>query len=512
MQPVTTAQGRVTGVALDQVDEFRGIPFAQPPTGERRYLGPGPGPGWSGELSADRFRDAAWQIPNPLMGTEKISDDCLYLNVWRPHGDGPFPVMVWIHGGAYTSGSPSQLLYSGRRLAASQRVIVVNLAYRLGAWGFGWFRNVAPDMPQEGNPGLRDQVAGLRWVQENIAAFGGDPGRVTVFGESAGGFSVASLMACPQASGLFQRAIVQSGAGDFVLPPEEADQVARAVVQHLPGNGSAEAKLMGCQADELVRAQLAAARQVVRRGCRDTTPQFGMTFMPVVDGDWVPAVPVDRVNAGDASDVSLLASVCRDEWHLFQFAPPFNGGIGLDRLRQLNEADIEKRFRRNLPRHWASALDYYHQRIDPHPERGLLDYCSAMETDRTFVVPTVRLLDAHVAAGGAAWASRFDLEIEAFGVPLGACHVTDVPLVFGLTDTPAGQLFSGGGSRAATLSAEVMDAWGRFAHGDEPGWTAWSVARQARSFGGSADYVALLDEAGETLWGDIIAGPTGRRA
>lgn len=504
MNAVETQSGQVVGIELDQVDEFRGIPFAAPPTGEKRFLGPAPVPGWSGVLEANRFQDAAWQMPNPLMGTERISDDCLYLNVWRPKGEGPFPVMVWIHGGAYTSGSPSQLLYSGRELAASQQVIVVNLAYRLGAWGFGWFADLAPDMPQDANPGLRDQVAGLQWVNDNIESFGGDPARITIFGESAGGFSVASLMACPQARGLFQQAIVQSGAGDFVLPPDEASKVAEVVLSQLPGSGSAEARLMSCQADELVRAQLAAARQVVKRGCRDTTPQFGMTFMPVVDGDWLPDLPVNCIANGSARDVRLLAGACRDEWHLFQFAPPFNGGVGLERLRQLDWLDIEKRFKRNLPFHDQAALDYYREKVSPHEARGLLDLCSAMETDRTFVVPTVRLLDAQLSAGAPTWGFRFDWEIDAFGVPLGACHVTDVPFVFGLTQTPAGQVFTGGGEHAAALSEQVMSHWGQFAHGRDPGWEAWGGQRLARVFGGHDQSAPLLDVDGELLWSGII--------
>lgn len=510
MKPVTTSQGLVVGVELERVDEFRGIPFAAPPTAERRFMAPGPAPSWSGVLEAHRFRDAAWQQPNPLMGTERISDDCLYLNLWRPKGEGPFPVMVWIHGGAYTSGSPSQLLYSGRELAASQGVIVVNLSYRLGAWGYGWFDQVAPALAQAGNRGLQDQVAGLRWIQANIAAFGGDPGQVTVFGESAGGFSVASLMACPQAAGLFQRAIVQSGAGDFVLAPDQASQVAQTVVDHLPGSGSAESRLMTCQPEEMIRAQFQAARQVVLRGCRETTPQFGMTFMPVVDGDWLPDVPVNRIAAGEAKDIALLAGVCRDEWHLFQYAPPFNGGVGLDRLRQLDMANIEKRFARNLPHHASRALDAYRASVDVHPQRGLLDYCSALETDRTFVVPTLRMLDAQVAAGGEAWGFRFDWEIDAFGVPLGACHVMDVPFVFGLTQTPAGKVFTGGGEGAQRLSDQVMQAWGRFAHGQSPGWSSWQQGRTARVFGGEGSQVGLLTAGMEDLWASIIGVPERR--
>src|SRR5690554_3172226 len=310
----------------------------------------------------------------PLMGTEQISDYSLYLNMWVPEGDGPFPVMVWIHGGAYTSGSPSQLLYQGRRLAAQQQVIVVNLAYRLGAWGFGWFRDVAPQLEADTNLGLRDQIAGLEWVQRNIAAFGGDPRRVTIFGESAGGFSVATLLATPRAQPLFACAIVQSGAADFVLTPEDASKVAEVLLSALPHSTLDAAEcLRTVDARDFIRAQNASVRQLVRRGLRDSTPQFGMVYMPVVDGDLLPDMPVTAIAAGVAKDKALMAGVCQDEWHLFQFAPPFNGGVTLDRFRAMDEQEIRRRITRLLPLHGEAAWPLYQQQVTVHPQRGLMD-------------------------------------------------------------------------------------------------------------------------------------------
>ena len=510
-QIVEVASGKLQGVALDGVTAFRGVPFAAPPTGERRFCDPQPVVPWAGVRAADRFRDAAWQMPNPLMASEAISDDCLYLNVWVPDGEGPFPVMVWIHGGAYTSGSPSQLLYNGAELARRNGVVVVNLAYRLGAWGYGWFRDLLPDLHEAGNLGLKDQVAGLQWVAENIAAFGGDPARVTIFGESAGGFSVATLMGCPAARGLFQSAIVQSGAGDFVLSPEQASLVAERVLAELPGHGSGLDRLLAADMKALVRAQNKAARQVVERGMRSTTPQFGMTFMPVVDADLLPHMPVDAIAAGAAGDIRLLAGVCRDEWHLFQYAPLFNGNVGLQTFRSMPPDEIRRRLERNLPGNGDAAFAYCEAEVTPHPDRGLMDYCSAIETQRTFTVPTVRLLDAQVRGGGRAWAFRFSHEITSFGVPLGACHVSDVPFVFGLADTPAGRIFTGGGERALQIEARVMAAWGAFAHGESPGWPAWAEARTGEDFGEDRGQVALLSPAGERFWETLIPVPEGHQ-
>lgn len=504
MSAIEISSGRLTGLSKDGVSEYRGVPFAAPPTGENRFRAPQPLNPWSGELAAEKFRPAAWQTPNPLMGTEQINDDCLYLNIWVPDGEGPFPVMVWIHGGAYTSGSPSQLLYNGRRLAASQRVIVVNAAYRLGAWGFGWLKEVAPTLEADSNLGLRDQVAALQWVQENIAAFGGDRHRVTVFGESAGGFSVATLMATPAAQSLFQRAIVQSGAADFVLSPDEAAKVAEALVAGLPGSGSVADRLRQIAPRDFVRAQNGSMRQVVKRGLRTTTPQFGMVFMPVVDGDLLPQLPVAAIAAGCARDKAVMAGVCQDEWNLFQFAPPFNGGVSLDQFLGMDESEIRRRMRRQLPDHAEQAFVRYAEEVQVHPRRGLMDLVSTLETDRTFRMPTLRLLDAHGAAGGQTWGFRFSHAIDAFGVPLGACHVVDVPLVFGLTDTPAGQLFTGGGPTAAALSEQVMDAWGRFARDGDADWQRWPEQRLARTFGPGPALAPLVSAQMEQFWQPIL--------
>lgn len=501
---VDIASGRLRGLRHDGVREFRGVPFAAPPLAEWRFRAPQPAPCWSGVRDADRFAAATWQQPNPFMGTEQISDDCLYLNIWAPEGEGPFPVMVWIHGGSYTSGSPSQALYQGRRLALQQQVVVVNISYRLGAWGYGRFADLLPGLECDSNLGLRDQIAALAWIQENIAAFAGDPRQVTLFGESAGGFSVATLLAAPSARQLFQRAIVQSGAADFVLAPDQANLVAERLLAALPAGGATVDGLLSIAARDFVAAQQVSARQLVQRGLRATTPQFGMVYMPVLDGDVLPLLPVQALAMGAARDKALLASVCDDEWHLFQYAPPFNGGVPLSRFLAMDEAEILRRMERLLPGRGEAALACYKRVSTIHPARGAMDMVSALETDRTFRVPTVRLLDAQVSAGGDAWGCHFSHQVEAFGVPLGACHVLDVPLVFGLADTPAGRIFSGGGAVAEQLSAQVMAAWGQFAHHGRVNWPSWADQRRAHTFGPGAVAAPLLDDEREAFWCDCI--------
>jgi len=500
-------QGRYQGLTANGVTEYRGIPFALPPLGEHRFKAPRPLPDGDNAVVADHYPQPSLQMKNPLMGVHESSEDCLYLNIWVPEGEGPFPVMVWFHGGAYLAGSISQPLYNGAELARSQRVVVVNAAYRLGAMGFADFTAVAPELDADSNLGLRDQLAALEWVQENIGAFAGDAGRVTVFGESAGGFSVCALLACPRAASLFHAAISQSGAADFVLAPEQVRRVTDAFVAALPGAGSAAERLRDSTAKDWIKAQNQAVKVLVDRGLRTTTPQFAMNFLPMVDGDLLPQSPIDAIAAGAAADKRLLAGVCRDEYHFFQYAGVLAGTVKMDSLREVDDQEIQRRFERGLPGNGARAFEYYHSTVKPDPRRSPLDVFSAMESDRLFRVPTLRLLDAQSRHNADCWGFQFTWQSEPFGLPLGACHVVDVPFVFGVTDTPAGIYFTGGGDAARTLSRQVQTAWGDFAHGKAPGWHGWSAGRKVRQFGPCEVMAALLDKDAETLWESIIPAP-----
>ncbi len=500
-------QGQYQGLNHKGVIEYRGIPFALPPVGERRFKSPARLPESTAQFSADQFPLASLQMNNPIMGVNESSQDCLYLNIWRPQGEGPFPVMVWFHGGGYLSGSISQVLYNGAELARTQNVVVVNAAYRLGALGFADFTALAPELDAVTNAGLRDQVAALEWVKENIEAFAGDPLAVTIFGESAGGFSVCSLLACPAASELFHAAIVQSGAADFALLPAEASKVAEAMVAAIPGEGGAAERIERCSDRDWIKAQSAAVKVLVNRGLRDTTPQFAMNFLPVVDGDFLPELPINAIAKGSARDKRLLAGVCQDEYHFFQYGGVLAGKTSMAALREIDDAELLRRFERGVPGHGQEADQYYRDTVTPDERRCDLDRLSAMESDRLFRVPTLRLLDAQSMQNKACWGFQFTWPSAPFGVPLGACHVVDIPFVFGVTDTPAGLYFTGGGDEAKALSGEVMRVWGQFAHGTEPDWPRWQEARQVKQFGPGDPLAPLLDGEGEALWERIIPVP-----
>jgi hypothetical protein len=257
---VETRRGAVRGVTEGGLAVFRGLPFARPPVGPLRFEPPGSPESWSGVRDAARFGPSAAQngaLVGPLMslGITRTGEDCLYLNVWTPGADrGRRPVLVWIHGGAFILGSGSQMLYDGATLARRGDVVVVTINYRLGALGFLRLRDrFGERLPASGNEGLLDQVAALEWVRDEIAAFGGDPGNVTIFGESAGAMSCATLLGVPRARGLFHRAILQSGAANFLWPPDTAGRVADQLLADL-AVGSPE-ELRALPAARLLAAQ-----------------------------------------------------------------------------------------------------------------------------------------------------------------------------------------------------------------------------------------------------------------
>jgi para-nitrobenzyl esterase len=468
---VHTTAGLVEGIAREDCCEFRGIPYAAAPTGEARFLPPQPHPGWSGVRLAQAFAAAAPQEPSPVMGVDRIDDDCLFLNVVTPAVDGARrPVLVWLHGGGFLSGCGHQALYNGRALATGQDCVVVTCNYRLGLFGFADFAGVlGGDFPAARNVGLLDQLAVLHWVRDNIAGFGGNPDCVTVFGESAGGMSVATLLAMPAARGLFQRAIVQSGGADFVVAPDQARQTTQVALEALaPTRAAQKDALLRGEVRAIVRAQREAVKITVDRGLRaGQTPQFGMTLLPVVDGDLLPQRPLDALADGSALDIPLLASVTRDEWNLFVHQPQFAGGRN-EKAEQMDEARLAHVFGRALPGRAAEALALYAQANGRQDNGMRVDRLCWMESDRMFRMPTRHLLVAHAARGRAAYAAQFEWACPQFGGRLGACHVVDVPFVFGVTGTPVGQFFTGGGAAAAALAQQVMASWVAFARDGVP--------------------------------------------
>src|SRR5437867_5060262 len=283
MALVDTQYGKVEGLEKGGILQFRGVPFASPPVGKLRWRPPAPPKPWSGVWQADHFRPAAPQnvgISGFLPGPETIDcdEDCLYLNIFTSGTGAPLrPVMVWIHGGAFVSGSGRDAWYNGTSFARNGAV-VVTINYRLGALGF---LHLGEELPGSGNLGILDQVAALRWVQANIEAFGGDPNNVTIFGESAGGVNVATVMGTPSAAGLFHKAIPQSGAASHIHTAEAGAQVADRMISLMGGRNN----LLEAPVERILEAQA----QMVGELFRDT--ESGVAFMPVHDGEVLPEHP-----------------------------------------------------------------------------------------------------------------------------------------------------------------------------------------------------------------------------
>ncbi len=304
IQRVRVTGGELQGVVNDGIASFKGIPFAAPPLGQLRWKPPQPLQPWRGIRKADAFALAPMQnrAGSMLMGGwTRVSEDCLYLNVWTPatNAQAKLPVMVWIYGGGFMLGMTSVPLYDGTKLA-QKGVVVVSVAYRLGPFGF----LAHPELSREsgkgsGCYGLQDQVAGLRWVRDNIAQFGGDPSCVTIFGESAGSVSVSLLTVVPSAKGLFQRAIAESGsaiAPGHVPPLESAEQAGTNFLRQL---GASDIKSARALSSESIQGAIKGL-------------SLGQ-FRPVVDGDFLPADPYELFQAGRFNDTPLLIGFNSDE-------------------------------------------------------------------------------------------------------------------------------------------------------------------------------------------------------
>ncbi|MFI7345805.1 carboxylesterase/lipase family protein [Streptomyces sp. NPDC049936] len=464
---VSTVYGAVRGRYENGVAVFRGIPYAAPPVGPLRFRPPVPPEPWDGVRDAGSFGPTAPKPPYSEAFAQYLSDpaipgdDCLNLNVWTPEpGPGArLPVLVWLHGGALTRGSSAVPVYNGATFARDG-VVCVSVNYRLGVEGYGLF----PDAPA--NAGLRDQIAALEWVRASIAAFGGDPDRVTVAGQSAGAISTGALLAAPRAQGLFRRAVLQSGA------PEAADRdKVRRMVRRMAARLRIPATAVAFAAAD--RAQLLRAQAEVGRFSSPVLggPAFGI----VVDGDVMPHDPLDALVDGDAArDVDLMMGWTRDEYRLW-LVP---GGLleRVDRLGAVALAGARARCHcgNEVVRGYRAA----------RPDAGAAETVGQLVTDHLLRVPLHRVADARPGSSYVyefAWPSSLP--------DLGACHALELGFVFDSGDLPDSRKLAGEGA-PQELADAMHGAWVRFAESGDPGWRAWDATHPVQVFGEGEPYVA----------------------
>jgi len=474
---VRARAGLVRGAVEGGVHVFKGVPFAAPPVGQNRFRPPQAVELWSGVRDALSFGARPLQpetpqalqamVPDPSL----TGDDCLNLNVWTTGiDDARRPVMVWIPGGAFEVGSGAS--YDGSRFARDG-VVCVTINYRVGASGFISFGR------GEANFGLLDQAAALAWVRANIAAFGGDPGNVTVFGESAGAMSIGALLAMPAAHGFFRRAILESGGPSTVMSVATAEKSARSLATKLGVQPTREA-MAAVPLDRFLAAQIALKEDLLA----DPDPgRWGgevvaslMPFHTVADGEIVPAPPLDRVAAGASAYVDIICGSNTDDWKLFVVA---NGLLGVSDA--VVSGPVAKQGFKSIAAYGLDpvrALSAYRAKT---PGASAADVLAAVQTDWWCRMPAIRLAEARLNAPGATYMYEFAWPSPAGGGLMGACHALEIPFVFDTLDKGAQQMLGPmlGDAPPQPLADAMHKAWVAFAKTGDPGWPRYEARRRA---------------------------------
>ena len=448
---LTLPAGDIVGFRRGMVRHYLGIPYAAPPVGDLRFMPPVPVAPWAGERDATRPGPCAPHRIKPFPGLDVVplvgdggtrGDDYLTLNVWAPVGAIARPVMVFIHGGGFVVGSKDAAVQDGATFARDG-VVCVAINYRLGIDGFLPIPGVATNL------GLRDMIFALEWVRDTIAAFGGDPGNVTVFGESAGAMAVADLVASPLAKGLFGRAIVQSGHGAMVREIPIAQRLVAKLAKLLkvtPDAVGFRSVSVDAGLDALQAVSLPTAR-IDLRDAEGREPVFGISrFIPVIGDDVLPKHPVTLLEQGAGSDVQLLIGSNAEEMNLY-FVPT---GVKAKVGRFLSWMVLRK----SMPRAWAALKAYGMGR------RPIGDvFCDAM-TDLVFRAPARRFAAAH---RGRTHLYEFDWRSPMFDDQLGAGHGMELPFVFDSLAVTTGAEGLTGPAAPQALADRIHALWVRFA-------------------------------------------------
>jgi para-nitrobenzyl esterase len=467
---VAAAAGRLEGRREGALNVFKGIPYAEPPVGDQRWRPPIAATHWDGVRQAADYGPAC---PQPIARGEgniyasdigALSEDCLSLNIWAPTDSHNAPVFVWIHGGALTTGASKETLYDGTRLAA-QGVIVVSINYRLGILGYLAHPELSAESPQHisGNYGLMDQIEALRWVQRNIASFGGDPANVTIAGESAGGLSVMLLMASPPARGLFAKAISQSG---YMVTMLELNRAS---------NGGGSAEQVGLAVGAALHApNLAALRAMDATALVNAAPATGYFPFATVDGQYLTAQMVETFERGDQAHVPLLVGFNAGEIRSLPFLiPPVPSSAA--------------QYERTIRERYADLADEF---LRLYPSTNVRESMLATTRDALYGWTAERLARNQTSLGQPSFLYLWDHgagPAESFG--LHAFHASELPYMFGNFDrTPPHWPAIPRNARERGISAAMVKYWTSFARTGQPhaasapAWPAYGAAEAYMHF------------------------------
>ncbi len=478
--------GHIQGREKEGVLLFCGIPYAQPPINNLRFKAPQPLEAFKEPFSALKFGPAAPQLAGEGLtdsASVRWNEDCLTLNITTPKqaadstDGGKRAVLVWIHGGGYRTGQGAIPWYNGTRFAINGDIVVVSINYRLGALGFADLTHLGEEFATSNINGTLDQLAALQWVHKNIAAFGGDPSRVTVAGESAGAFSVGTLLACEAAQGLFHQAIPQSGAAHHTLPSEAAAKVTERFLADLDEKNAIG--LLAVSPEQILQAQATTSRHFETGA--GVMSELGTTvapFYPVHGTTLLPTDPLTAISSGMGSQIAVLTGTNADETTLWS-----SGAANEAKLQRVIEGLGAE-----------TALATYKT---TRPNADLDALLVALTTDHMFRIPAIRMLEARTQNNSINnnWLYQFNWCSRAFDGKLKATHALEIPFAFDNLDRAGVELFIGPGEKPQHVADAMHSAWTSFINDGNPGWPAYDLKQRATMYFNNES--AVVDNPGQ---------------